>query len=231
MAQIGIQGLGTRDAEHHRPQNNEGDAGVGPHEQHRVMRAERLENARVRDDLRHAQHGNHYKPDQRDGAKKLANAGCAMFLNREQAKQNHQRDWDHALGKSWRYDFKPFNGRQHRDGRCDDAIAIKQRGAKNTHHQQHPSQLGLVLHRIRCQRQHGDQAALAVVVGPQHKCHVLDRDNDRHGPKEDGHQPIDVVGGDLNMPVVEDFLDGIQNAGADVAVDDADSAQGERRER
>ena len=32
------------------------------------------------------------------------------------------------------------------------------------------------------------------------------------------------------MPGAEDFLDGIQNTGADIAVDDTDSAQGERCE-
>ena len=51
VPEVCIECLCARDAQHHGPQNDEGGARVGPHEHHRVMRTDRLENRRVGDDL------------------------------------------------------------------------------------------------------------------------------------------------------------------------------------
>ena len=97
--------------------------------------------------------------------------------------------------------------------------------------QQHLAQLRLVLHRLRGQREHGDQPALAVVVGAQHQHHVLERDDDRQRPEEDGQHAVDVLRGERHVAAAEHLLDGVQDAGADVAIDDADGAEGQRRKR
>jgi hypothetical protein len=68
-------------------------------------------------------------------------------------------------------------------------------------------QAGLVLDRLRGQRQHGDQAALAVVVGAQHQHHVLERDDDRQRPEEDGQDAVDVVGRERHMAGAKHLLD------------------------
>ena len=123
---------------------------------------------------------------------------------------------------------RPSTADKHRDGRRDHAVAIKQAGAKNADQQQHAAQLGLVLDRLRGQRQHGHQAAFAVVVGAQHQGHVFERNDDGQGPEEDGQDAHHVVGGKGHMPRAEHFLDGVQHAGADVAIDHTNGTQGER---
>ena len=48
---------------------------------------------------------NQTRPDQRDRPKKLADASCAVFLNRKQRKQNHQRQGYDARGEGRRDDL------------------------------------------------------------------------------------------------------------------------------
>jgi hypothetical protein len=230
VAEVGVQRLGAGHAQHHGAQDDEGGARVVPHEHQGVVRAQRHQDVGVGGDLRNAQQRQHAKPDQRDRPEKFADAGRAVFLHREQGEQNDQGDGDHALLEGRRDDFQAFDRRQHRNRRRDDAVAVKQGGAEDADDQQGLAQLGLVFHRGGGQRQHGDQAAFAVVVGAQHQRHVLDGNDDGQRPEEDGQDAVDVVGGERNVPGTENFLDGIQDAGSDVAVDDTDGAQGERRE-
>ena len=60
--------------------------------------------------------------------------------------------------------------------------------------------------------------------------HVLEGHDDRQGPKEQRQYTQYVVGRDGHMPADENFLECIQDAGSDIAVDDADGAKRERRE-
>jgi hypothetical protein len=87
-----------------------------------------------------------------------------------------------------------------------------------------------VLHRLRGQRQHGDQAAFAVVVGTQDQHHVLERRPRRQRPEHQRQDAQDVVGRQRHAAVGEHLLQRIQRAGADVAVDDADGGQRRRRQ-
>ena len=227
MAQIGIQRLGTGHTQNHRAQNDEGGARVIEHEPQRVMRTDRPQNGRVRHDMAHPQHPQHHKPQQGDRAKKLADARRAAFLHGKQHEQDHQRDRDHILLEVGRHDHHALHRRQHRDGRGDDPVAIKQAGAKNAQQQKHLAQLRPVFDRLGCQRQHGDQATFAVVVGTQHQHHVLEGDDNRQGPEEDREDAVDVFGCERHMARAKHLLDRVQNTGTDVAVDDTDGAQRE----
>ncbi|OBQ31855.1 MAG: hypothetical protein AN485_23030, partial [Anabaena sp. MDT14b] len=149
VAQIGVQRFATRDAQDHSPQNDEGGAGVVPHEAQGVVRADGQQNFGVVHDVGHPQHRDGGKPNQGDGAKELANARCAPLLHPKQAKQNHQREGNDGLFERGRDDLQAFHRRQHRDGRGDDPIAIKQAGAKDAHDQQHLAQLRFVFDRLR----------------------------------------------------------------------------------
>jgi hypothetical protein len=51
---------------------------------------------------------------------------------------------------------------------------------------------GLFLHRPRGEREHRDQAALAVVVGAQDEDDVLDRDDHRDRPEDEREDAVDV---------------------------------------
>ena len=182
-------------------------------------------------DVRQTQHGNTGKPDQRDRAKKLADVGGAAFLHGKQAKQDQQGERDYRLLESGRDHLQAFHGGQDRDGWRDDTIAVKQTGTKNANQQQHAVQLWLVFDRLGCQRQHGHQAAFAVVVSAQHQGHIFQRNDDGQRPEEDRQDAHHVVGGKGDMSRAENFLDGVQHAGADVAIDHTNGAQGEGAQR
>ena len=181
--------------------------------------------------LYHAEHGNTGEPNQGDGAKKFANARGATLLHHKQTQQHHQGDGNDEAVQGRRYHLQTLHGGQHRDGRRDHAIAIKQAGPKNAHQQQHLAQFRTVLHRLRGQRQHRHKPAFAMVVGAQHQCHVLDGHDDGEGPEEDGEDAVDVVGREGHMARAKNLFHGVQDAGSDVAVDNADGAERERRKR
>jgi hypothetical protein len=163
--------------------------------------------------------------DQRDRPEPLADAAGAEALYREQAGQHEQRQRDHPVVQLRRRDFEAFDGRQHRDRRCDDAVAVEDGGAEQADRHQRASQPRLVGHRMRGQRQHRDQPAFAVVVGAQDQQHVLQRDDDRDGPEDQRQHAQDVGRRGLQMAAVEDFLQCVQRAGADVAIDHTECRQ------
>jgi hypothetical protein len=77
-------------------------------------------------------------------------------------------------------------------------------------------------------------AALPVVVGAHHQQHVLDRHDDRHRPEDQRDDAVDAVRGHghgVRVGGVEDRLDGVDRAGADVAEDDAQRTDRERQLR
>ena len=178
--------------------------------------------------VQHPQRRNGDQPQHHDGAEELADALRAVLLHPEQQEQHEQGDGNDVFLEGGRDHLQAFDRRQHRDGRGDHAIAIEQAGAEHPYQQHGMAQPGPVLHRLRGQREHGHQAALAVVVGAQHQRHVLERDDDGQRPEEDGQDAVDVVDGELHMAGTEHFLDRVQHAGADVSEHDADGAEDQR---
>ena len=82
------------------------------------------------------------------------------------------------------------------------------------------------------QRHEREGAALAVVVGPQDDDHVLDRDDDDQRPQDQGDHPhhhLAGEGGRARMPGGggKAFLERVERAGADVAVNHPDGAKGQ----
>ena len=231
MAQIGIQRLGARNAQDNRPQQDECRAGVVPHEGQRVQRVERLQNHRVGGDLRHAQRRNHNKPEQRDRPEELANARRPPLLHKKQEKQNNQRQRNDVLMELGRDHLQPLHRAQNRNRRGDDAITIKQASAEDANDQQYPAQARAFLDGLGGQCQHGHQTAFAVVVGPQHEHHVLDGHDHRQRPEENGHDAVHVIRGESDVAGTKDLFDGVQHTGANIAINHANGAQGERGER
>ena len=81
------------------------------------------------------------------------------------------------------------------------------------------------------QRDQRHDAALAVVVGAHHEQHVGDRDDDRHRPEDQRDDPEDALGRRrhrVRIAGIEDRLDRVQRARADVAEDDTQRADGQR---
>ena len=231
MPEVGIQGLGAGDTQHHRAQNDEGHQRVVDDEGKRVLRVDRQQDLGVVCDMHHAKQRDHRKPHQRDRPEEFADAACAAFLHREQHEQDDQRERNHIGLERRRHHFQALDRRQHRDRRGDDTVAVEQGRAENTDRQQHAAQSRAAFDRLRRQCQHGDQSAFTVVVGAQHQHHVLERDDGGQCPEEDRQDAVDILGRERHVSGIEHLLHRIQHAGADVAVDDADRADGQRGER
>lgn len=68
-----------------------------------------------------------------------------------------------------------------------------------------------------------------MVVGPKHKADILQRNDGGERPKENGQNAVNVLSCELYMPRSEDLFHGIQHTGTDVAIDHADSTDGQGR--
>mgnify|MGYP000679855598 CR=1 FL=1 len=122
--------------------------------------------------------------------------------------------------------FDAFDRRQHRNGRRDHGVAKKQRRAEQADDHYDPAgpqpadaTLG--------QRHQGHDAALAAVVGARDERHVLAADHRHQRPEHQRQNAEHVLRRDRHRMVraAEDFLQRIQRAGTDVAVDDAERCQ------
>ena len=96
-----------------------------------------------------------------------------------------------------RVDLEPLDGGEHRDGRRDGAVAIEQRRADEPDDQEAgPPGAGRGVAGAQ-QRQHGDDAALAAVVGPQDQDRVFDarrrRSATRRSPRRRRSRPTGPV--------------------------------------
>ena len=225
VPQVGIQGLGPCHTQHHRAQDDEGRARLVHDEAHRIVGADGPQHGGVLDDVADTQHPQHQKPQQGDRPEELADAGSAPLLHHKQQEQDHQGDRDHVFAEMRGHDLHALHRRQHGNRRGDDTIAIKEAGAEDAQQQQHLAQFGLVFHRLGCQRQHRHQAAFAVVVGAQHQQHVFDRDDDRQRPDKDRQDAVDILRRKRHVAGTKDLLDGIQDTGSDVAIDNADGTK------
>ena len=63
------------------------------------------------------------------GPKYFADLRGAARLDREQPDQDDDRERDDELLERRRDELQAFDGRQHRDGRRDDGVAVEERGA------------------------------------------------------------------------------------------------------
>ena len=128
-----------------------------------------------------------------------------------------------------------LDGRQHADRRRDHPVAEQQRRAEQPEQHQDPGSRPCrrrrrLLRRDQCGER--EDAALAVVVGPQHQQHVLDGDDDHERPHDDRHRPHHVhpIDGQAVALADERLADRVQRARAEVAVDDAERADDQRHQ-
>ncbi|KAG1196020.1 hypothetical protein G6F35_013076 [Rhizopus arrhizus] len=154
-----------------------------------------------------------------------------MRLDRKQRHQHDQRDRHHPPVQRMRHDPDAFQCRQHGDRGRDHAVAIEQRRAKNAQHDQHPAHLAFTIaHRQLQQRQ---RTAFAAVVGAQHQRHVLQGHHHHQHPEQDGQhaQQMRRLQVGMHAQARQAGAQGVQRAGADVAIHHAQRAHDERRAR
>ena len=228
MAHVGVHRLATGDGQKCRTDNGKADVEVlVDQEIERIERAEGGEHGGRLDDAVDAERGQHREPADHDRAECPPDKSGALPLYDEQPDQDHNRERHDGRRKRRRVGLQSFDGAEHRDRRRNRAVTIEQGGADEAHHQQFRAPCsGLRMARVE-QRQQRDDAAFAAVVRAQDQKRVFDRDDEDQRPQDQRHHAEDgfirqrsAMGGGLGG-----FLQGVEGAGADVAVDDTKGAE------
>jgi hypothetical protein len=120
-----------------------------------------------------------------------------------------------------------LDGAQHGNGRGDYPVAIEQCGAKEANEDHDLGNAGGVpgVAFGKGEREEGEDAAFAFVIGAEHEPKVFDRDEQDQRPKHEGENTkhIGRRGGDGVRPV-EALAQGVKRTRADVTIDHAEGA-------
>src|SRR6185312_13456569 len=110
-------------------------------------------------------------------------------------------------------------------------VAVEERGAEDDGGAERAgAPAAVVAQARRHQRQEREDAAFAVVVGAHDEADVLDADDERERPEDEREEAEDVGGARRHAVLGADaLLERVEGAGADVAEDDAESAERQRR--
>ncbi len=127
VAHVGVERLGSREAEHDRAEDGDAAPAVQREESNRITRIDRGENRRIARDTPYTDRRDDHEPEREHRSEDAADAPGADGLQREQPDQN--RDGErHDVGlESERRHRQSFDGAQHGDCGRDDAVAVEQR--------------------------------------------------------------------------------------------------------
>jgi len=226
MPHVGVHGLAAGHREEGGPEHREADGWAGMDEiADRVPWVECCQYTRRARDPKKAQQADRCEPDQHDRAKDPADRLGPTPLHEEKANQDHERQWHHQGRDMGRVELEALDRAQHGDRRRDHAVAVEQRRADQPDDQQGRAPTSARRVPDVEQREHGDDAALAVVVRPHDQDRILGRHDDDQRPQDQGQDTQDRVGR-RHASGLDGLLESIERAGADIAVDDA-----ERRKR
>ena len=229
---VGVERLRARDGEHDRAERDERGAAVFDEELRGIGGRQRAQDGRV---LRHfgdPAEREDPEPQPHHGPEQPADDPGPEALDDEQRREDGQRDRHHERVERGRDHLESLDRRQDGDRRRDHAVAVKQGGAEDAERDEHDLRRAS---REPCPLDQGDQghdAALAVVVRAHDERHVLDRDDDRDRPEDQRQHAVDGRRrrGHLAVVGVEDGLQRVQRARADVTEDHAERTEGQRRD-
>ena len=125
--------------------------------------------------------------------------------------------------------IESFNGREHRDGGGDDAVAVEQRGPGGGQDREDGPFFRVVLQAAAERGQEREGAAFSLVVGTQHKDDVFQADHDDQRPEDHRHDAENIGGVWLQAVFAgEAFLDGVEGTGADITVNYPQGCESQR---
>lgn len=231
VAHVRVEGFAACHAEHDRPQHHDALAEADLH--HEVVAVVGVDGAQhlgVFDDLVDTQDGHHDEPDNHDTTEDGADLGSAFVLDREQTGQDGDGQRDDSRLESRRRDFETFDGAQDGDGRRDQTFSVEK--ACREHQRQADATDGFARHAVEeCEQAEG--STFAEVVGAEDEHHVLETDHQGQCP-EDQRTAAEHTGfvDDLTDSVLgeKDLLEGVEDAGSDVAVDHAAGGEAKQQE-
>ncbi len=176
-----------------------------------------------------AKTGDRDEPDHHDRTEQTAHPVRPVLLEHEQRDQDDHGNRNHIRREERRRHPKTLNGAEHADRGCDDAVAVEQRRPEDPEQYQNGSHRSeCVLPPGRDERRQREDAALALVVRAHHDRDVFDRDDDEERVQHHREHAEDVLGRNRDaVRAVETLADGVQRAGADVAVHDTERSQRE----
>jgi len=201
---------------------------VAGQESHGVRRRQGSQDARFAGDPGGAEAAHDREPEDHHRPEGPADRGGAEALHQEQHDDDHRGDGHDPLRERRVDRLDALHRGEHRDRRRDHAVAEEQRRTEDAECREDEQQPRPGLRRpLPQQGDEGHDPALAVVVDAEHQPDVGDGDDERHRPEDQRHDAVEVVGADrhrVRVVGVEDGLQGVDRAGADVTEDDAQRA-------
>ena len=146
---------------------------------------------------------------------------CAEGLYREKRNENRHRGRQDKGPQARRRDIEAFESGEDRDRGRDRAIAVDQRGAKQSNGDDRRPLKFLDAD----QRHKGENAAFAVIVDAHRNCHVFHGRDDDQRPQDQREDAKDDVGRRRAAGQIENGLERIKRARPDVAKDDPERGQ------
>jgi hypothetical protein len=147
MAHVGIERLGPGHRQENAAQDDESHPAVGDQEGHAVVGQEGPHDGPVVEDVEDAQGAEHKEPGGHDRAEEGRDAVGAAGLDHEQGHQHTSGDGNEigldADAHAGRF-LQALDGREHRNGRGDDPVAVEQRRADHPEEEHRRGALGQV---------------------------------------------------------------------------------------
>jgi hypothetical protein len=229
VAHVGIQRFAAGHRQNDGTEGEESQPRMGADETDGIERIEGKQNSGVLGNFERAENTENGEPADHDRTEQLADSAGAMALDEEQPGKYDEGNRDDVGLERRGDDLQAFDCREYGDCRRDHAVAVEQGGGEDAEQGNDPGQartLGFLGH----QRQQRQRTALTPIVGAHDDQHVLDR-NQHHDRPEHQRQDAENVFGRYRdrMVAIEDFLQGIQRTGTDVAEDNTDGGDSERR--
>jgi hypothetical protein len=152
-----------------------------------------------------------------------------MALDREHSRDDHDSDGNDPTFQCGGCDAQPLYRSQYRDGWSDYAISVEQRRAEQSDSDEpaiRTSRATLSWRPYQCQE--SQNSTFPSVIGSHDHRQILQCYHEVEGPKNERQDAENIVFGNRHsVGTNKTLLQGVQRAGADVAVHDAERAQGE----
>ena len=232
MPEVGVERLAARHDEEDGPQHQEAMPPVTREEVEPGERAQAREHGRHGGDLGHPQNGEDREPHEHDRTEHGAEARRPPALDEEEADEDCDGKGQHERLEDGGGNLEALHRAQDRDGRRDHAIAVEERGAEKSQRHDDVARLAPPSGARRMGQGHeGEDPPFSPVVGAEDEDEVLDRDDEDEGPEDQREHAQDVGRRDGDgVGAVKTLPHRVERARPDVAVHDAEGAQGEGEE-
>ena len=230
MTHVRVERLAPSHDEEDGAEHGEPVPAVFAEEGHGMSRIDGGQHDRLAHEPHHPERRDDHEPRHHDRPEQPADPVGAVALDREHADEDQHGDRDDVAVEERRRHLEALDRAQHRDRRRDHAVAVEQGRAEDAEQHERSRSRPTVGAR-RKERGQCQDATLALVVGAHHDRDVLDRDDQQQRVDDQREHAEDVfVSGGHRVRSKKAFAHRVQGTRADVAVDDADCGEGERKE-